>query len=647
MNVQAIDSDKVVDKTLADVLAWAALASEPYAAICELRKIPARLGMIDDDITLIPADIGYFETQIAPSGYGVVSKAGDLKAARQRGNARVRALLRRFHAALVPGAQGKHGRDDWDRLIGFVKGREGFTEKGALLSTGTSRSLVMLKARIRVAPRDITAAEIDRVAVELSAEKRKTLRRSLVTFNWLFEKRIHFPELVDLLPDAPVSLPEPISTVKRIFWASLPDAFRFDAEAIMTRALARPEDRMDDARARIAAGENAELVLRDLDEQANGRKRPPGNSTSAIAGWRGAITWLIRAAESCGLPREDLKRLDSLFTSNILESACAGQVARSLASKHLKDPAKTQTLKARLTALETLARHGLKRPDLVSIVELQNRFYSNFVRRPGEAMTDDVRQLCDALIRTPALAASFVNAPLEIASRANEQITHAKTEGNIQKELSGLRLYATAVLFAVQVSRPVRTSNLIRLRFRGTPDAPGHITWIQKRTHAELRFPPGEIKNDREVSVHVLGDEALILWTWLKDLRSQYLTLRGLSDTPYVLPGDARPRMVKSGMDLPPGCIAPSTLSEIWRDGADIIGLDLTPHQARHAVATLILAVEPGNFAKAAAVLGDTEDTVRKHYGRDSGAEAARQVRAALKSRHPGIFRAMKKRLAS
>lgn len=54
------------------------------------------------------------------------------------------------------------------------------------------------------------------------------------------------------------------------------------------------------------------------------------------------------------------------------------------------------------------------------------------------------------------------------------------------------------------------------------------------------------------------------------------------------------------------------------------IGLGISPHACRHAVATLILAVEPGNFAKAASVLGDTEETVRKHYGRDSGEQAAK-----------------------
>lgn len=65
--------------------------------------------MIDHDMGLIPADMGYFETQIAPAGYRVVSKAGDIKAARRRGNARVRAMLKRFHRAAM-GQGGKNAR---------------------------------------------------------------------------------------------------------------------------------------------------------------------------------------------------------------------------------------------------------------------------------------------------------------------------------------------------------------------------------------------------------------------------------------------------------------------------------------------------------------------------------------------------------
>jgi integrase len=128
--------------------------------------------------------------------------------------------------------------------------------------------------------------------------------------------------------------------------------------------------------------------------------------------------------------------------------------------------------------------------------------------------------------------------------------------------------------------------------------------------------------------------------------RKRFIELRKMPDGPYIFPGLARPRFVKDAIRLPDGCMSPATMAEIWALGDERIGLGISPHECRHAIATLILAVEPGNFAKAAAVLGDDEETVRRHYGRDSGEQAAKAVRSALLARHPDIFKRMKGRLS-
>ena len=56
-------------------------------------------------------------------------------------------------------------------------------------------------------------------------------------------------------------------------------------------------------------------------------------------------------------------------------------------------------------------------------------------------------------------------------------------------------------------------------------------------------------------------------------------------------------------------------------------------HMCRHAVATLVLAMEPGNFAKAASILGITEATVRKHYGHEDGQRASAEAGTASPAR--------------
>ncbi len=636
-----------VPATLADVSAWARETEAPYDAIRELEKIPARLGLCDGDLGLLPADLSHFEEVVVPSSYGIVSRARDLKAARQRGNARVRALLRRFHHSRV-GDVDHSVRADWDALIAFVQANEGFVERDALFSTGASRSLTILRARSRNTPSDLTSAELERIAEELSAAKQKTLRRSITLLNRLIEEFRGDEKTADLLPPCPLAAPYTRSTnVSRVVWSSLPPAFRVDAEDVMRGALVRPEDRIATARTRIEAGEDAQSVLQQLDKEAARWTRVPRNAATARAGWQGAITWLVRAREDLGEPRATLSTLANLLTGELLDHACQKQIERAAKSRHFKDAGKSQTLAHRLTALETLARRGLDRNDLADEVALRRRLFPEAARRRGDQMTDEARRLCDALIRSPSLAARFVHAPREIAMVAQERIAEARYAENSATELSALRLYATAVLFGIQVSRPLRTSNLIRLRHRSLPGMPGHVIWMDKRKHAELRFAPGETKNGVEVSVHLKGDEGEILWHWLTNLRSRYIALHSLEDTPYVLPGRATPRLQRDPAALPLGCVAPSTLAEMWRDGAELIGLDLTPHQARHAVATLVLAVEPGGFAKAASVLGDTEDTVRRYYGRDTGAQAAQAVREALQTRHPQIFRTMRRRITS
>jgi hypothetical protein len=630
-----------IGQSLFQVRTWAEEHGESDDAIYELSKIPARLGLTDHDLVSLSADQVYFEKEIAPAPYGAVSKAKDLETARRRGNSRVRNLLKRFYEAqsCVPAT---YGRNEWDALISFVSDREGFLERGAAFTTGKSRCLTSLRARSRVSPQDLTQSEIERIVTEATSEKRKSIRKAISFLNRLVEDFRADPEISGFLPRQSFNIPQGSDRARSIAWDSLPEDLRASCERIMDAAVAGPKELVEFARTRIKNGEDPESVMAELNETASTSRKAPGNPASAKSGYRTAITWLLRAAEDMGHDTSRFVDLEDLYDPEIIEAACQQQIERSKTSDELKDPTRSQSLGKRLTDLRTLARHGMKRGDLVALIDLSGHLNADFVVKPGKVTSDSADAVCRLIQSSPHLAANFVNAPKTIADVAEQKILKAREKKNKDHEAQGLRLYATAVAFSVQVSRPVRTANIIRLRHRSAGNLPGNLAWLTKGKHARLTFNEKEVKNSRVITVHLEGDEARILWKWLTEYRARYLELKKMEDTAYIIPGAAKPRLQKREANLPPGCVAPSTMSEIWDDGARIIGIDLTPHEARHSVATLTLAIEPGNFAKVASILGDTEETVRKHYGRDSGEAAAREVRAALKKRHPEMFRKMK-----
>lgn len=306
----------------------------------------------------------------------------------------------------------------------------------------------------------------------------------------------------------------------------------------------------------------------------------------------------------------------------------------------LKDADKSSAIWSRFTNLTTIARHGLCDPEILAQIRIVRLFYADYVLSPIE-MTAEAEAICDRLRKSPELAAAFVNAPARLGAIATSALDKASTFVAHER---ALRLSACAAAYAVQVSRALRPGNLFMIRRKATEDCPRNLTWIVDREHAEIRFAGGEVKNGKTVIVNVHGEDARVLWQWDRVDRPELMKLRGIEFSPYLFPGTAAPRLRKSALNLPVGCMSVASIMELWDLGDRQLGLGLTPHQCRHALATLMLAVRPGDFAGVASVLANTEQVARRHYGKDSGEAAAAAVRQALIAHHPDIFALMKRR---
>ncbi|MDO5632533.1 MAG: hypothetical protein Q4G22_11940, partial [Paracoccus sp. (in: a-proteobacteria)] len=161
-----------------------------------------------------------------------------------------------------------------------------------------------------------------------------------------------------------------------------------------------------------------------------------------------------------------------------------------------------------------------------------------------------------------------------------------------------------------------------------------------------FKFAPFEIKNDRPITVDVVGQDAEILREWIDIWRPRMIALQDLDgDNIYLFPGSAVPAVDEGDpITLPRGCYSPSAFLDLWADASSVLGVHVTPHRMRHVVALLILAARPGDYAFVSAVLGNTEATARHHYGRDDGQAAARVARAAMLAEHPALFQQLNRR---
>jgi integrase len=645
LEIEMMTHDRTQTKSagakFSDLLAWSKTSGESRDTIYEIKKVSTRLEITDEELDLIPADLNYFEKVIAVSAYGTVSRSKDLEKARNSGNSRIRGALGRFlaeHGRETPDAA---VRTSYDKAIQFIIDNEGFIESGTLFTSGTHKPFLLVRARARISLTDLDQAEFDRLWHDATPDGRKSLRKFARRIAELRRGHNRWPKLADLLPRQDVVVPKASDRARRIVWQSLPAPFRADAEEVFQQTLRQPTDLKKWAKEQLRLGRSASDIDAEIAARiGNKKKKLPKNTKTALAGYRQATTWLLRESYSPETGFAGLETLRDLFTTDALEAACHAQIERSKAAVALKDADESSTLWSRFTNLTTIARHGLRDPEILARISLVRMFHADYVLSPIE-MTEDAEAICDRLRRSPHLAAAFVNAPARLGDRSRMEMEAATTA--FAKERA-LRLSACAAAYAVQVSRALRPANLFMTRRRATQGCPRNLTWIVDQQHAEIRFSGGEVKNGQTLIVNVHGDDARILWEWDRVHRPAYMKLRGIESSPYLFPGIAAPRLRKSALKLPTGCMSVASILELWDLGDRQLGLGLTPHQCRHALATLMLAVRPGDFATVASVLANTEQVAKRHYGKDSGEAAAVAVRESLLAHHPDIFARMKRR---
>ena len=205
--------------------------------------------------------------------------------------------------------------------------------------------------------------------------------------------------------------------------------------------------------------------------------------------------------------------------------------------------------------------------------------------------------------RQPAWQRAVLAMPDTLMREARGLVAHWQDLGQKERMRAlhlGIAAAQAAILFRAS---PIRARNLRELTFRGEGEQlyrDGEGCW-------RLSIPAEAVKNRRAIEAVCDDDAGPILAWYLAAIRP-----RLISGHPY---GHDR---VDSDLLFPSTRIgAPmdsSSFEDHYARGCAAIGMAMTLHQARHISATLILMADPGAWSAAAAVIGDTEATLRKYY---------------------------------
>jgi integrase len=218
-----------------------------------------------------------------------------------------------------------------------------------------------------------------------------------------------------------------------------------------------------------------------------------------------------------------------------------------------------------------------------------------------KAMSAPRREWCEDFLRDRRKHAVFLGLPNTLFRQARKAMESYENVSILEKR-AAVALGIAACAAAIWTSLPLRASTLLKLSF-GFENADVQIH--NKRKSLTVTTSRSIVKNGFEHHAVPLirkpgGDPREIVEWFTRDVRPRLLenhVAAHLRDTTKLFGG-----------------VSYARLNSIWSDVSLSAGVPMTPHQVRHAIATLMANEPNADYALIAALLGDTEATVRKNY---------------------------------
>lgn len=212
-------------------------------------------------------------------------------------------------------------------------------------------------------------------------------------------------------------------------------------------------------------------------------------------------------------------------------------------------------------------------------------------------MTASNREFCQRLVRDRARTHTFLNLAATLFEKAAPMISRfddlLPSEQHLARDLA-----LGAALAAVLTFLPFRASTITELLCEG-PDA--HV-WVDRKKGVVDFVVPGEIVKNRKKITGRIGkrgrvDPQMILSWWLSEARPHLLAVLQRPDPTRLYGGAGYSRIAKA-----------------WKFATAECGLFMQLHQARHAIASILMNQPHPDVQQVAALLGDAPATVLRAY---------------------------------
>lgn len=218
-----------------------------------------------------------------------------------------------------------------------------------------------------------------------------------------------------------------------------------------------------------------------------------------------------------------------------------------------------------------------------------------------KTMSTARRDWSETFMRAPHRQAAFFGLPRKLFGEAKEAMLTYKTGSQFEKDIA-IALGIAACAAAIWTSLPLRISTLLRLTHGGEK---ADVQIHGNRHGLVVTTPPDIVKNGYSHRYIALtpkpgGNPREIVAWFVSEVRPLLLEH-------HIAPHLRDPALLFGGVSY-------ARLSSIWRSVTLQAGVPMTPHQVRHAVATVMANQAGADYSIIAALLGDTEATIRKNY---------------------------------